>query len=68
MNDSQSYLMQSYIALIPLLPLAGFVLLGLFGRKYFKTVCGYHWYIIIIGINSFCHCILLMIIFLIMGK
>jgi len=26
-----------YIALIPLLPLAGFVLLGLFGRKYFKN-------------------------------
>jgi len=30
----------SYIALIPLLPLAGFVLLGLFGRKYFKTSSG----------------------------
>jgi len=30
----------SYIALIPLLPLAGFVLLGLFGRKYFKTTSG----------------------------
>ncbi len=29
-----------YIALIPLLPLAGFLLLGLFGRKYFKTVSG----------------------------
>src|SRR5688572_29654697 len=30
----------TYIALIPLLPLAGFVLLGLFGRKYFKTSSG----------------------------
>ena len=30
----------SYIALIPLLPLAGFVLLGLFGRKYFKKSSG----------------------------
>ena len=30
----------SYIALIPLLPLAGFVLLGLFGRKYFKGFSG----------------------------
>ncbi len=30
----------SYIALIPLLPLATFVLLGLFGRKYFKTFSG----------------------------
>jgi NADH-quinone oxidoreductase subunit L len=29
-----------YIALIPLLPLAGFVLLGLFGRKYFKNSSG----------------------------
>src|SRR5689334_16566372 len=29
-----------YIALIPLLPLAGFVLLGLFGRKYFKSFSG----------------------------
>jgi len=30
----------SYIALIPLLPLAGFFFLGLFGRKYFKTTSG----------------------------
>ena len=30
----------SYIALIPLLPLAGFILLGLFGRKYFKNSSG----------------------------
>lgn len=30
----------SYIALIPLLPLAGFVLLGLFGRKHFKNSSG----------------------------
>ena len=29
-----------YIALIPLLPLAGFMLLGLFGRKYFKKSSG----------------------------
>ena len=28
------------IALIPLLPLAGFLLLGLFGRKYFKKSAG----------------------------
>jgi NADH-quinone oxidoreductase subunit L len=30
----------SYIALIPLLPLASFVVLGLFGRKYFKNFSG----------------------------
>ncbi len=30
----------TYIALIPLLPLAGFVLLGLFGRKYLKNSSG----------------------------
>jgi NADH-quinone oxidoreductase subunit L len=30
----------SYIALIPLLPLAAFVLLGLFGRTYFKNFSG----------------------------
>jgi NADH-quinone oxidoreductase subunit L len=30
----------SYIALIPLIPLAAFVVLGLFGRKYFKTSSG----------------------------
>src|SRR5436190_1751006 len=30
----------SYIALIPILPLAGFALLGLFGRKYFKQSSG----------------------------
>ena len=30
----------SYIALIPLLPLASFVILGLFGKKYFKTFSG----------------------------
>ena len=30
----------SYIALIPLLPFAGFVLLGIFGRKYFKNTSG----------------------------
>src|SRR5687767_5954295 len=30
----------TYIALIPLLPLAGFVLLGLFGRKFFKNSSG----------------------------
>jgi NADH-quinone oxidoreductase subunit L len=30
----------SYIALIPLLPLAGFALLGLFGRKYFNKSSG----------------------------
>src|SRR6476469_3853188 len=30
----------TYIALIPFLPLAGFVLLGLFGRKYFKQRSG----------------------------
>ena len=31
---------ESYIAWIPLLPLASFVLLGLFGRKYFKNFSG----------------------------
>ncbi len=30
----------TYIALIPLLPLTGFILLGLFGRKYFKNSSG----------------------------
>jgi NADH-quinone oxidoreductase subunit L len=30
----------AYIAWIPLLPLAGFILLGLFGRKYFKASSG----------------------------
>jgi NADH-quinone oxidoreductase subunit L len=30
----------SYIALIPLLPLASFILLGLWGRKYFKRSAG----------------------------
>ncbi|MEQ1799800.1 MAG: NADH-quinone oxidoreductase subunit L [Lacibacter sp.] len=30
----------TYISLIPLLPLAGFVLLGLFGRKYFNSSAG----------------------------
>jgi NADH-quinone oxidoreductase subunit L len=30
----------SYIALIPLLPLTSFVLLGVFGRKYFKNFSG----------------------------
>lgn len=29
-----------YIALIPLLPLTGFLLLGLFGKKYFKQSAG----------------------------
>ncbi len=31
---------KDYIALIPLLPLASFVMLGLFGRKYFKAFAG----------------------------
>jgi NADH-quinone oxidoreductase subunit L len=30
-----------YILLIPLLPLAGFLLLGLFGRKYLESIAGY---------------------------
>ncbi|MBS1656418.1 MAG: NADH-quinone oxidoreductase subunit L, partial [Bacteroidetes bacterium] len=30
----------TYIALIPLLPLAGFILLGLFGRSFFKNSSG----------------------------
>ena len=30
----------SYIALIPLLPLTGFILLGIFGRKYFRNSSG----------------------------
>ncbi len=31
---------ETYLLLIPLLPVAGFVLLGLFGRKYFKNASG----------------------------
>jgi NADH-quinone oxidoreductase subunit L len=31
---------ETYLLLIPLLPLAGFVLLGLFGRKYFRNSSG----------------------------
>jgi len=31
---------ETYLLLIPLLPLAGFVFLGLFGRKYFKNASG----------------------------
>src|SRR5665213_366397 len=31
---------ETYLLLIPLLPLAGFVILGLFGRKYFKKSSG----------------------------
>jgi NADH-quinone oxidoreductase subunit L len=30
----------TYIALIPLLPLAAFILLGIFGRKHFKNSAG----------------------------
>ena len=30
----------TYITLIPLLPLAGFLMLGIFGRKYFKNTSG----------------------------
>ena len=30
----------TYIALVPLLPLASFVLLGLFGKKYKCSTCG----------------------------
>jgi NADH-quinone oxidoreductase subunit L len=30
----------TYIALIPLLPLAGFLMLGIFGRKYFRNTSG----------------------------
>ena len=30
----------AYVVLIPLLPLAGFFILGLFGKKYFKTSAG----------------------------
>ena len=45
-----------YLALIPLLPLASFVLLGLFGRKYFKTFSG------IIGTTSlFISCLISLI-------
>ncbi|MGE5521636.1 MAG: proton-conducting transporter membrane subunit, partial [Candidatus Dadabacteria bacterium] len=36
----------SYIALIPLLPLLTFVILGLFGRKYFKNASG------MVGVSS----------------
>ncbi len=30
----------TYITLIPLLPMAGFIMLGIFGRKYFKNTSG----------------------------
>ncbi len=39
----------TYIALIPLLPLAGFVLLGLFGRKYLKNSSGFIGTILLLG-------------------
>ncbi len=42
----------SYIALIPLLPLAGFVLLGLFGRKYFKKSSGIIGTLLLLDFNS----------------
>ncbi|MEP7171215.1 MAG: NADH-quinone oxidoreductase subunit L, partial [Bacteroidota bacterium] len=45
-----------YLTLIPLLPLATFILLGLFGRKYFKTFAG------IIGTTSlFISCLISLI-------
>ena len=39
----------SYIALIPILPLAGFVILGLFGRKYFKNSSGIIGTVLLLG-------------------
>ena len=38
-------------ALIPLLPLAGFLFLGLFGRKYFKKSSGIYRNDFVIGRN-----------------
>ena len=39
-NEGEVMPNATYIALIPLLPLAGFLMLGLFGRKYFKNTSG----------------------------
>jgi NADH-quinone oxidoreductase subunit L len=39
----------AYIALIPLLPLAGFVVLGLFGRRYFRSFSGLIGTILLLG-------------------
>jgi NADH-quinone oxidoreductase subunit L len=39
----------AYIVLIPLLPLAGFVLLGLFGRKYFRGSSGVIGTVLLLG-------------------
>ncbi len=41
----------SYIALIPLLPLAGFLLLGLFGKKFFGNQSGLFG-VIILGVST----------------
>lgn len=41
----------SYIAWIPLLPLASFVLLGLFGRKYFKSFSGIMGTVVLLAIT-----------------
>jgi NADH-quinone oxidoreductase subunit L len=42
---------ESYIAWIPLLPLASFILLGLFGRKYFKNFSGIIGTIVLLAIT-----------------
>ena len=39
-GENNEMLDGKYIALIPLLPFAGFLLLGLFGRKYLKEFSG----------------------------
>ncbi|MEP6673818.1 MAG: NADH-quinone oxidoreductase subunit L [Ferruginibacter sp.] len=43
---------KNYISLIPLLPLAGFLLLGLFGRKYFKNISGIFATIILLAVAA----------------
>src|SRR4051794_26685319 len=40
LQENKKMVYSSYIALIPLLPLAGFVLLGLFGKKTFRSFSG----------------------------
>ena len=44
----------SYIAWIPLLPLAGFVLLGLFGRRYIRNFSGIIGTAILLAMTLFC--------------
>ncbi|HET7899128.1 MAG TPA: NADH-quinone oxidoreductase subunit L, partial [Flavisolibacter sp.] len=45
---------QQYIFLIPLLPLVTFVVLGLFGRKYFNTAAGLIGTVSMLATTVFC--------------